>query len=124
MKPWAESFYNSDQWRACREAFLSSKGGLCERCSTPYDPVAAKIAHHKIWLTKNNINDPYITLSWDNLEALCQDCHNKEHHKKKSKVCYRFGEDGEILKVYTNGGHFKQCPPMTDTKRGGKHSNT
>lgn len=47
MKPWAEQFYNSEAWRSCRDAFLQSKGYLCERCSTPHNPVAAKIAHHK-----------------------------------------------------------------------------
>ncbi|MFR4009312.1 MAG: hypothetical protein ACLT0Y_08605 [Christensenellales bacterium] len=45
MKPWAERFYNSDAWRACREGFLQSKGYLCERCSTPDNPIVAKIAH-------------------------------------------------------------------------------
>lgn len=85
MKPWAERFYNSDAWRSCRDSFLKSKGYLCERCSTPDDPVTAKIAHHKTYLTKQNINDPYIALSWDNLEALCQDCHNKEHHRNDKK---------------------------------------
>jgi len=73
MKPWAERFYNSDAWRSCRDSFLKSKGYLCERCSTPDNPVTAKIAHHKTYLTKQNINDPYIALSWDNLEALCQE---------------------------------------------------
>lgn len=99
MKPWAESFYNSDAWRECRENFLQSKGYLCERCSTPEDPVIAKIAHHKTYLTRYNINDPYITLSWDNLEALCQDCHNKEHHKNKSKVAYKFDKSGELVPI-------------------------
>ena len=51
MKPWAERFYNSDAWRSCRDSFLKSKGYLCERCSTPDDPVTAKIAHHKTYLT-------------------------------------------------------------------------
>ena len=50
MKPWAERFYNSDAWRSCRDSFLKSKGYLCERCSTPDDPVTAKIAHHKTYL--------------------------------------------------------------------------
>ena len=68
MKPWAERFYNSEAWRACRDGFLKSKGYLCERCSTPADPVVAKIAHHKTYLTKQNINDPAIALSWDNLD--------------------------------------------------------
>ena len=97
MKPWAERFYNSDAWRSCRDSFLKSKGYLCERCSTPDDPVTAKIAHHKTYLTKQNVNDPYIALSWDNLEALCQDCHNKEHHRSKRKKRYSFDENGNVV---------------------------
>lgn len=97
MKAWAEQFYNSDAWRACREGFLQSKGYLCERCSTPDNPVVAKIAHHKIYLTKENINNPYITLSWDNLEALCQDCHNKEHHRGERKKRYSFDANGNLV---------------------------
>ncbi|WP_052152880.1 HNH endonuclease [Dehalobacter sp. UNSWDHB] len=96
MKPWAERFYNSDAWRVCRDAFLQSKGWLCERCSTPHDPVPAKIAHHKRYLTEKNINDPYVALSWDNLEALCQQCHNEEHHKSNKKV-YSFDANGNII---------------------------
>ncbi|MFQ9088403.1 MAG: HNH endonuclease signature motif containing protein [Oscillospiraceae bacterium] len=97
MKPWAERFYNSDAWRSCRDSLLKSKGYLCERCSTPDDPVTAKIAHHKTYLTKQNINDPYIALSWDNLEALCQDCHNKEHHRNDKKKRYAFDEAGNLI---------------------------
>lgn len=92
MKPWAEQFYNSDQWRDTREGFLESKLWLCERCGE-----AAKIAHHIIYLTVYNINDPYISLSWDNLESLCQDCHNKEHHKKESNSRYSFDEEGNLI---------------------------
>lgn len=97
MKPWAEKFYNSDAWRACRDGFLKSKGGLCERCSTPDDPVIAKIAHHKTYLTEQNITDPNIALNWDNLEALCQDCHNKEHHRNNRPKRYCFDENGNVV---------------------------
>lgn len=97
MKQWAEQFYNSTAWRECREAFLKSKGYLCERCTTPDNPVVADIVHHKVHLTPKNINDPYVTLAWDNLEALCQNCHNKEHHKKKRVARYYFGRDGKIV---------------------------
>ena len=97
MKAWAEQFYNSDAWRACREGFSQSKGYLCERCSRPDNPDVAKIAHHKIYLTKENINNPYIALSWDNLEALCQDCHNKEHHRGERKKRYSFDANGNLV---------------------------
>lgn len=92
MKAWAEWFYQSLGWKKTRDKYMESHDNICERCGNP-----AKICHHKIWLTKKNINDPYITLSWDNLEALCQDCHNKEHHKKKVNLRYTYDDEGNIL---------------------------
>lgn len=41
-----------------------------------------------------------VTLCWDNLEALCQDCHNKEHHKQEGHKRYQFDENGGILPPY------------------------
>lgn len=76
-----------------RKAYLLSQQAICERCGEP-----AKVVHHKVWLTKERIQEPSLTLSWNNLEALCQDCHNKEHHKKeKGSRRYLFGEDGSVL---------------------------
>lgn len=63
-----------------------------DKCGEP-----AKIVHHKRWLNRDNINDTDITLNWDNLEALCQDCHNKEHHKSAPRLRYRFDADGGII---------------------------
>lgn len=79
MKAWAKSFYLSAAWEKTRAAYLMSQDYICERCGQP-----AKIVHHKRWLNRENINDISVTLCWDNLEALCQDCHNKEHHKQES----------------------------------------
>ena len=111
MKPWAEKFYSSEAWKTTRESFLLSKNFLCERCSTDSNPVPATIAHHKIWLTKQNINDPAVALSHSNLEALCQDCHNKEHHRTQ-KLCYRFDANGNIL----------PSPPHQKVKREGENT--
>jgi 5-methylcytosine-specific restriction endonuclease McrA len=41
------------------------------------------MVHHKKHLTPGNIHDPAIALDWNNLEALCIDCHNKEHNSKE-----------------------------------------
>ena len=95
-KDWAKSFYNSKEWRICRDIFLKSKGWICERCSTESDPIPATIAHLKTYLTPQNITDPYIALCADNLEALCQDCHNKEHNGKDADIRYEFDERGNI----------------------------
>ncbi len=93
MKDFARAFYRSASWQKCRESFLASKMWLCERCKAQ----AATIAHHKIYLTPANINDPTITLNWNNLEALCQDCHNREHSDKMRRGPYRVAADGSIL---------------------------
>lgn len=53
------------------------------------------IVHHKIWITPKNINDPNVTLSWDNLEVVCDEHHNTEHHGKPKR--YRFDKDGNII---------------------------
>jgi len=99
MKAWAERFYASKVWKDCREAFLQSKGFLCERCSETTNPMPAKIAHHKTHLTPENINDPHVSLSWSNLESLCQDCHNKEHHGSSETTRYIFGKNGEVIPI-------------------------
>lgn len=98
-KEWAERFYASGAWKRCRLAFLQSKFFICEKCGG-----AATIAHHKEYLTPGNINDPDVTLNWDNLEALCQDCHNAEHHGSKEGVTAEglmFDENGDLIEKYT-----------------------
>ena len=111
MKTWAISFYNSDIWRTCRDAYMQSAYHLCERCSTDDDPVIAKVVHHKVYLTPKNITDPYVALSWENLEALCQECHNREHHAETEKR-YAFAADGSL----------QISPPMPRNNCGGNHT--
>lgn len=94
-REFAKKFYNSKEWIKCREAFKQSKFGICERCGMLGEEV-----HHKEHLTPENINDPYITLSWDNLELLCQSCHSKEHMSKYDVVRedVMFDESGDLVK--------------------------
>lgn len=67
-------FYRSQAWRKARAAYLDARCYVCERCGG-----AASIVHHKRYITPENVNDPSVTLSFDNFEALCIDCHNAEH---------------------------------------------
>ncbi|MDU7339032.1 MAG: HNH endonuclease signature motif containing protein [Clostridium sp.] len=95
MKEYARWFYISNPWRKCRKAYLAANP-LCERCLVKGIITPAKIIHHKRYITPDNINNPDITLSFDNLEALCQDCHNVEHHGAEETFSYVFGDDGQI----------------------------
>ena len=99
-RDFAKTFYNSKAWRQCRDAYYTSKHGLCERCSG-----AGKIVHHVVWLTPDNINDPNISLNFEHLELLCQTCHNQEHHEKISPL-----RDG--LMFDADGNLIQACPPV------------
>ena len=81
MKDYAAALYKSRTWQHCRDGYAKSVGGLCERCLKRGLYVPGEIVHHKIHLTPENISDPSVALSWDNLELLCRDCHADEHRK-------------------------------------------
>lgn len=86
-------FYTSAAWLRCRDGYIKSVCGLCERCGKP-----GYIVHHKHHITDDNESDPEVTLNWENLEYLCLECHNKEHFAKASTredVC--FSSDGQLI---------------------------
>lgn len=96
MKPFAKPFYTSAKWRNTQKAYMKSRHYVCERCGRP-----AEIVHHKIWLNPTNINNPDITLNWDNLEALCRTCHQHEHFIKGATAPgLKFDENGNLVKRY------------------------
>ena len=88
-------FYQSTAWHDTRKAYLKSVGGLCEECLAEGRLTPAKFVHHKIWLTPDNVSNTDISLSFDNLEALCADHHN-EIHKRHAKR-YSILPDGSVV---------------------------
>lgn len=83
-KEYAKDFYSSAAWAKTRAAFLNSKMHICERCENKNG--LGNIVHHKTYITPDNIDDVNITLNWDNLECLCQVCHNREHHREDETI--------------------------------------
>ena len=96
MKEYARAFYKSTAWQRCRDSYIKSVGGLCERCLADGLIVPGYIVHHKCYLTPENIKDPSITLNFDNLEYLCHVCHNKEHFKEAYEKRYKIDESGAV----------------------------
>ena len=99
MREFAERFYKSKAWETCRLGYLSSVGGLCENCLKKGIYVPAEIVHHKEHVEPWNIENPEVTLAWSNLQALCRQCHGKEHSAdeiRKSKRRYEIGEGGSV----------------------------
>ena len=98
MKEFAKKFYRSSAWRKCRDAYFAFRFGVCERCDGRNG--VGKIVHHKVWLTPDNIDNPDVSLNWDLLELLCQDCHNREHHGSNEDVVrddVMFDADGNVV---------------------------
>lgn len=84
-REFSRAFYKTSAWRSCRESYLRSKGGLCEDCLQRGIITPGAEVHHVVELTPDNIGNPAVTLSWDNLRLLCHDCHAKRHAGSTAK---------------------------------------
>lgn len=94
-KDYAKGFYSSKEWIRTQAAYMASRNYVCERCGMP-----ARIVHHKVYISPANIGDPNITLNWNNLEALCQNCHNQEHMRTAAVAeGLSFNSSGELVKI-------------------------
>ena len=85
MKDYARQFYSSKAWQRTRESYAKSKRNLCEVCLAKGIITPAEIVHHKIELTPQNITDPSITLSFDNLQCVCRECHAAAHGARQTR---------------------------------------
>lgn len=102
---WAKRFYNSPSWLKNRKNYLMRvldtplgpcPAGMCERCFERGELVPAVVVHHKVHLTPENIGDPHYTLSYDNLQRLCVDCHAAVH-SAMDEPRVTFDADGNIV---------------------------
>ncbi|MBH0342277.1 hypothetical protein ABB08_08715 [Paenibacillus larvae] len=75
----ARNFYNSSAWKKCRESVLIRDHYLCQQCLKEQRITQADMVHHIIPL----LDDWSKGLDMDNLESLCNACHNKEHGNVK-----------------------------------------
>lgn len=95
MKEYAREFYSSGAWKNTREAYAKYRHNLCEICLSKGIYTPGEIVHHKVHLTPLNINDPTVTLNWDNLQLVCRDCHARIHDRKKRR--YKIDEYGRVI---------------------------
>lgn len=97
MREFASAFYNSPGWKETRRAYRKSVGGLCELCLKEGRYTAGEIVHHKIPLDPTNINNPDITLSWDNLQLVCREHHAQIHDRRKRR--YKVDDMGRVTAI-------------------------
>ena len=107
----AKRLYKSKAWVSISKAYALSKNCICERCGRPVyvggisewlpkERRLGYIVHHKTYLNSDNITDDNIAYHTDNLELLCQDCHNREHHSgSATKEGVMFDEMGNLVKT-------------------------
>ena len=76
---------------------MESVNGLCERCLEKGIVKSADIVHHIIELDDEKARDPEIALNWDNLQAVCLECHNAIHFGTKTERRYIITDDGRVL---------------------------
>lgn len=91
---YSKPFYNSVAWKKLRLYICESRHWTCEECGDYGDQV-----HHIQEITPDNINDVNITLNEDNLQLLCEECHNAKRKKDKDvNEELKFDEYGNLYK--------------------------
>lgn len=72
---WQEklTFYNSAGWRKFR-LYILSKNPICQECKKKF----SRVVHH----LKTAREFPELRFKEDNVEALCDSCHNKESQRE------------------------------------------
>lgn len=75
-----DRFLNRAAWRRVRE-WYRAQYPLCERCRAAGDVTASAIVHHKV----DRRDRPDLALDVQNLEALCEPCHNAESASRKPR---------------------------------------
>ena len=76
-----QQLYVSKPFRELRRTLIVERGARCERCGAILEDPSQVIAHHRVEITLQNLNDPSVTLNPDNIELVCLTCHNKEHNR-------------------------------------------
>ena len=71
-------FYKSKEWRHKRQEILRRDNNECQKCKWAGRYSKAKTVHHK----KHLKEFPELALTDNNLESLCDTCHNEEHPEK------------------------------------------
>lgn len=74
----AKRFYNSAAWRLAREEALQRDHYTCQPCLRRGMLTPADTVHHLVPIE----TAPEKALDLDNLEPICQACHNKEHPER------------------------------------------
>ena len=80
------NFYKSKEWEGLREQLILERADdkghiICAYCGQPILRKYDCIAHHKVELTEENVNDYSVSLNPENIELIHFKCHNVIHKR-------------------------------------------
>ena len=86
MKYTLDNFYKSREWETFRAVLMNERTNadgllICEKCGKPITRRYDCIAHHKVALTEDNVNDALVAFNPDNITLIHFKCHNAEHDR-------------------------------------------
>ena len=81
FRKWQRKFYRSREWETMRDMVRQESKMRCRMCGKLIR--GKSIVDHIKAITPQNKNDLKVTLSIDNLQLLCLECHNAKHAKNK-----------------------------------------
>jgi len=93
--PRAKAFYHSAAWMRMRELILARDHGLCQECLRQGRYTPATAVHHKQELLERWD----LRLDPDNLESLCDECHNRMRAGASTADGLTFDADGNLVPV-------------------------
>ena len=75
--------YNNTEWRKLRDTYIKEHP-LCEDCLNEGKVVPAEDIHHIRSPFQNGECNKALLLDYNNLMALCKQCHNKRHNPNQA----------------------------------------
>ena len=91
--PNATAFYRSAAWLRMRRLILERDHGLCQECLRHGRYTPATAVHHKVELRERWD----LRLDADNLESICDECHNRMRAGASMAEGIVFDEDGNLV---------------------------
>ena len=85
MRKLRRDAYNNSTWRNLRNTYMRNHP-ICEDCLAKGKVTPAEDIHHKVSPFKNGEINYNLLLDYDNLVALCKNCHGIRHAKEQGHV--------------------------------------
>lgn len=92
-----DALYHTTRWNKCRHVVLIRDDYLCQECLRRGLITPANTVHHRV-PARVDVSQFF---DMDKLEAICMDCHNKEH-PERSGGKPKPKQHHDVMKFYSN----------------------